>query len=75
MTPLIMTVFLSFQESDRAGQVLATLTLDNWREILSDHGRLNEPCGRQAVVKALRERARVAMAGLVGVFAGCWCHY
>jgi putative spermidine/putrescine transport system permease protein len=36
VTPLIMTVFLSFQESDRAGQVLATLTLDNWRDILSD---------------------------------------
>jgi putative spermidine/putrescine transport system permease protein len=35
-TPLVMTALLSFQESDRAGQVLATLTLDNWREIASD---------------------------------------
>src|SRR5882757_4584770 len=36
ITPLFMTAFLSFQESDRAGQVLTTLTLDNWREIVSD---------------------------------------
>jgi putative spermidine/putrescine transport system permease protein len=36
ITPLIMTVFLSFQESDRAGQVVATFTLDSWREILAD---------------------------------------
>jgi putative spermidine/putrescine transport system permease protein len=31
-----MIALLSFQESDRAGQVLKTLTLNNWREIVSD---------------------------------------
>ena len=31
-----MTALLSFQESDRAGQVMTTLTLNNWREIVSD---------------------------------------
>jgi putative spermidine/putrescine transport system permease protein len=36
VVPLIMTALLSFQESDRGGQVLATLTLGNWREIVSD---------------------------------------
>lgn len=36
VTPLVMTAVLSFQESDRSGQVLATLTLENWREIVSD---------------------------------------
>jgi putative spermidine/putrescine transport system permease protein len=36
VTPLVMTALLSFQESDRAGQVLTTLTLNNWREIVSD---------------------------------------
>jgi putative spermidine/putrescine transport system permease protein len=36
VTPLIMTALLSFQESDHAGQVVSTLTLANWREIVSD---------------------------------------
>lgn len=36
IAPLFMTALLSFQESDPAGQVLTTLTLDNWREIVSD---------------------------------------
>jgi putative spermidine/putrescine transport system permease protein len=36
VTPLVMTALMSFQESDRAGQVLTTLTLNNWREIVSD---------------------------------------
>jgi putative spermidine/putrescine transport system permease protein len=36
VVPLIMTTFLSFQESDRSGQVLGTLTLHNWWEIISD---------------------------------------
>jgi putative spermidine/putrescine transport system permease protein len=36
VTPLVMTALLSFQESDRSGQVLTTLTLDNWREIVAD---------------------------------------
>jgi putative spermidine/putrescine transport system permease protein len=36
VAPLLMIALLSFQESDRAGQVLKTLTLNNWREIVSD---------------------------------------
>lgn len=36
LVPLLMTALLSFQESDRAGQVLPTLTLHNWREIVDD---------------------------------------
>jgi putative spermidine/putrescine transport system permease protein len=36
ITPLIMTAILSFRETDHAGGIVATLTLTNWREIVSD---------------------------------------
>jgi putative spermidine/putrescine transport system permease protein len=36
IVPLIMTAILSFQQSDPSGQVLSTLTLQNWHEIVSD---------------------------------------
>jgi putative spermidine/putrescine transport system permease protein len=36
LIPLIMTALLSFQKSTHAGEVLNTLTLVSWREIVSD---------------------------------------
>ena len=36
VAPLLALVVLSFRQSDGAGRVLDTLTLENWREIVSD---------------------------------------
>ena len=36
VVPLVMTVVLSFQESNHAGQVLPSLTLRSWHEIVAD---------------------------------------
>jgi putative spermidine/putrescine transport system permease protein len=60
--PLFMTALLSFQESDRDGQVMTTLTLNNWREIVSD-SYFREIFGRTFRISLLVSVLAVVLGG------------